>query len=154
MLNRLKNILAAGPAAEPAAEHERIQVATCVVLLEMAHADEEFHEMEAHLIRDLLQHRFDLSAEAAAELMALARREREESLDLFRFTRQINDGFTREEKQEIMEALWRIVYADGVLDKFEDFLVRKLATLLRLSHGKMIEAKLKVLDEVGRENLR
>ena len=46
------------------------------------------------------------------------------------------------------------LYADGVLDKFEDYLMRRLVKLLGLSHSQMIEAKVKVLDEVGRENIR
>jgi uncharacterized tellurite resistance protein B-like protein len=148
MLNRIKSLLAGGPAAEPTRERERIQVATCVVLLEMAHADEEFHEMEEGLVRDLLGRKFDLPEADVTELIELARQERSASLDLFQFTRRINDEFSRAEKLEIMEALWRIVYADGVLDKHEDYLVRQLATLLRLSHPEMIEAKVKVLDEL------
>ena len=148
MLNRIKTLLASGPSAEPEAEHERIQVATCVLLLEMAHTDGEFHAMEGALIQDLLQHKFDLSETATAELMEYARQERETSLDLYQFARQINENFTLEEKLEVMDVLWRIIYADGVLDKYEDYLVRQLATLLRLSHRQMIDAKVKVLDEV------
>ena len=50
-----------------------------------------------------------------------------------------------------MEALWRIVYADGVLDKHEDALARQLTTLLRISPKKSIELKVKVLDEIKPE---
>jgi uncharacterized tellurite resistance protein B-like protein len=148
MLNRIKTLLASGPSAEPEAEHERIQVATCVLLLEMAHTDGEFHSMEGTLIQDLLQHKFDLSEKATDELMEYARQEREASLDLYQFAKQINENFTLDEKLEMMDVLWRIIYADGVLDKYEDYLVRQLATLLRLSHRQMIDAKVKVLDEI------
>lgn len=151
MLNRIKTLLASGPAADPEAEHERIHVATCVLLLEMAHTDGEFHAMEGTLIQDLLRHKFDLSEQATAELMEYARQEREVSLDLYQFARQINENFTPDEKLEMMEVLWRIIYADGVLDKYEDYLVRQLATLLRLSHRQMIDAKVKVLDEIRPE---
>jgi len=148
MLNRIKSILGGGPAREPAQEHERIQVATCVVLLEMAHADEEFHEMEGTLVRDLLQRKFDISDQDVSELIEFAREQRQESLDIFQHTRLIKAHFTRPEKMEMMEALWRLIYADGVLDKYEDYLVRQLATLLGLAHDEMIEAKVKVLDEI------
>ena len=148
MLNRIKTLLAAGPPAEPETAHERIQVATCVLLLEMAHTDGEFHAMEGTLIQDLLQQKFDLSERATAELMEYARQESEASLDLYQFARQINENFTLDEKLEMMDVLWRIIYADGVLDNYEDYLVRQLATLLRLSHRQMIDAKIKVLDEV------
>lgn len=148
MLKRIKSLLTSGPSSEPPTEHERIQVATAALLLEMAHADEEFREMEQQIIRDLLQRRFELSEDAAGELMELAQEKRKESLDLFHFAREINRDFTPEEKLEVMEVLWRVVYADGVLDKYEDYLIRKLASLLRLSHRQMIEAKLKVLGEL------
>jgi uncharacterized tellurite resistance protein B-like protein len=148
MFDRLRKLLTGGPAQEERQEHERVQVATCVLLLEMAHADDEFQEMEELLIRDLVQRKFELSAECAAELIEFAQEQRKESLDLHQFARQINADFTIEEKEEVMEAIWRIVYADGVLDQHEDYLVRKIASLLRLSHRQMITAKVKVLDEV------
>lgn len=148
MYDRLKSLLAGGPAPQVRQERERIQVATCALLLEMAHSDETFHDLEALLIRDLLQRKFDLSEELAAELMQFAQQERESRLDLFGFAREINQSFTREEKLDVMDVLWRIVYADGVLDKYEDNLVRRLATLLRLSHREMIDAKVRVLDDM------
>lgn len=148
MLNRIKSLLGGGPAAEPAQEHERIQVATCVVLLELAHADEEFHDMEETLVRDLLQHKFDISDQDVGELMEFARTQRQKSLDIFQHTWLIKAHFTRPEKMELMEALWRLIYIDGVLDKYEDYLVRQLATLLGLAHDEMIAAKVKVLDDI------
>lgn len=148
MLDRLKSLLGSGPARDPQVEHERLQVATAALLLEMAHTDEAFHDMEGVLIRDLLQKKFALSEESAAELIQYAQQERETSLDLFGFAKHINQSFSREEKLEVMEGLWRVIYADGVLDKYEDYLVRKMATLLRLSHREMIDLKVKVLDEI------
>jgi uncharacterized tellurite resistance protein B-like protein len=148
MFDRLRTLLSGGPAQKQKQEHERVQVATCVLLLEMAHADDEFQDMEGLLIRDLLQQKFELSAEYAAELLEFAQQQRQESLDLFQFARQINADFSVEEKEEVMEVIWRIVYADGVLDQHEDYLVRKIATLLRLSHRQMIAAKVKILDEI------
>ena len=148
MLDRLKSLLGSGATRDPQEKQERLQVATAALLLEMAHTDEAFQPMESIVIRDLLQKKFDLSAESAAELMQYAQQARETSLDLFGFARQINESFSREEKFEVMEGLWRVIYADGVLDKYEDYLVRKLATLLRLSHREMIDLKVKVLDEL------
>ena len=92
--------------------------------------------------------------EARKELIELAGEKSDASIDLHQFTRKINESFTEEEKLQVVRTLWRIVYADGVFDKYEDFLMRRLVTLLRLSHRQMIEAKVRVLDEVGRENIR
>ena len=124
-------------------------MATCALLLEMAHADKSLHELEEQVVHDLLAEKFNLTPEAVAELTEYAQKEREESVDVFRFARVINEHFTIDEKHEVMEALWRIVYADGVLDKHEDALARQLTTLLRISPKKSIELKLKVLDEIN-----
>jgi uncharacterized tellurite resistance protein B-like protein len=115
----------------------------------MAHTDEEFHGAEAALIEDLLHNRFALPPVAVAELIDLAHGERQASPDLYHFAREINENFTIEEKVELIEALWRIVYVDGILDKYEEYLMRQLTKLLRLSHRQMIDAKLKILDEVS-----
>ncbi len=148
MLKLIQNLLGGGAAMSEADEKDRVQVATCVLLLEMAHSDGELHDLEGALIEDLLQKKFSLSAETTAELLQLADGERQSSFDLHQFTRQINENFSIEEKLEVLEGLWRIVYADGVLDKYEEHLMRQLASLLRLSHRQMIDAKLKVRDEV------
>ena len=67
------------------------------------------------------------------------------SVDYWQFARLINENYSTEEKIEIIETLWRIVYVDGKMDKHEDHLIHKLSNLLRLSNNQLIDAKLKVL---------
>lgn len=148
MLNHIKRLLGAAPVETGKTGPERVQVATCALLLEIAQADSELHELEDLLLRDLLERKFNLSPEAVSELVELAEGERLDSPDLYHFAREINNNFSLEEKLAVMDSLWRVVYADGVLDRYEDALVGQIAGLLRLSHRQMIDAKLKVLASV------
>ena len=151
----IKNLISPSePASDKPAAEDRIVVATCVLLLEMARSDGEFHDMEAQVVEDLLARKFEMPPEARKELIEYAGEKGDASIDLHQFTRRINESFSEEEKLQVVRTLWRIVYADGVFDKYEDFLMRRLVTLLRISHRQMIEAKVRVLDEVGRENIR
>jgi len=68
----------------------------------------------------------------------------ERSIDLWKFTNRINQKYSMEEKIRVVETVWDVVYADGKLDKHENYLVHKLANLLHLSHKQLIDAKLKV----------
>jgi uncharacterized tellurite resistance protein B-like protein len=61
------------------------------------------------------------------------------------FARVINDQYTPDEKEALVERLWRIVYVDGKMDQHEHYLMNKLSNLLRLSHKQLIDAKLRVL---------
>ncbi len=147
MLGRIASLLRGGPEAEPQQKHERVQVATCCLLLEVAHADKELHDLEEQTIRDLLAHQFDLDDELISELIEYARGELDASLDLYQFTREINAHFSVEEKYEVMESVWRIIYADGILNRYENALARQIITLLRLDQRKAIDLKVKILDE-------
>ncbi|MEJ2519473.1 MAG: TerB family tellurite resistance protein, partial [Desulfuromonadales bacterium] len=104
-------------------------------------------------LQDLLANTFGLSPAAIAELIEYAQTQREDSSDLFQFAREINAHFSREEKADVMEGIWRVIYADGTLDKYEDALARQLATLLRLDHKDVIDRKLKVLEEIKNQGL-
>ena len=125
---------------------ERIQVATCALLLEVANSDDEFSDIERDNIIQILEKDFKLSDEYAKELMELSDKEREESIDLWHFTNLINEHYSIEEKIKIIEMVWRVIYVDGKLDKYEDHLAHKLSNLLKLTHTQLIDAKLKVRD--------
>ncbi len=69
------------------------------------------------------------------------------SVELFQFTRLIDDAFTPEQKVQVVERLWRIAYADEQVDRLEEHLVRKIANLLHVSHRDYIAAKLAARGE-------
>jgi uncharacterized tellurite resistance protein B-like protein len=148
---KLKNILLKKAEVESEQaeqdEHERVQLATCIILLEVAKSDDEFCSIEKTTITAILKKKFDISSEAVEELMEIAHRKREESVDLWEFTHLVNQNYTKEEKKKIVESAWRVIYADEKLDAYEDHLVHRLATLLQLDHSDLIEAKLKVKYE-------
>lgn len=121
-----------------------VKVAACALLLEIANIDDEFSKQELSEIIEILQRDFGLNKEQADSMMEDAQNELKHSVDLWQFTSLINKNYSRQEKKEVIEMVWQVVYADGVLDKHEDYLVRKLATLLNLRHEDFIEAKLKV----------
>jgi uncharacterized tellurite resistance protein B-like protein len=125
-------------------ELERIQIATCIILLEVAKSDDEFSSIEKTTVTALLREQFKLSPDAVAELIEIANQKREESIDLWQFTNLINRNYTKQEKIKIVEAVWKVIYADKKLDKYEDHFVHKIAQLLQLKHHDLIDAKLKM----------
>jgi uncharacterized tellurite resistance protein B-like protein len=121
-----------------------ILVAVCALLVEMASIDGKFTPAELEAVLSILKEKYGLSREDADDLVAEAARELKESVDLWQFATLINENYGTAEKIELIETLWRIVYVDGRMDRYEHYLMNKLNKLLRLSHRQMIEAKLKV----------
>jgi uncharacterized tellurite resistance protein B-like protein len=150
-LFKLKNMLTKKPEAvlesQEKDETERLQVATCIILLEVAKSDDEFSSIEKATLKAILKKKFEISAEVVEELMEIASKKREESIDLWQFTNLINQNYTKEEKIKIVESAWRVIYADEKLNGYEDHFVHKLAKLLQLDHSELIETKLKIKYE-------
>jgi len=122
-----------------------IYVATCAILLEIADIDGEFDDSERQNIISIFKDKYNLSDDEISSLIEASEKELESSIDLWRFTKQINRNYSPEEKKGIIEIIWQVAYADGRLDKHEDYLIHKLAGILNLSHKDLIEAKMKVL---------
>ncbi|MEN8005962.1 MAG: TerB family tellurite resistance protein [Candidatus Krumholzibacteriota bacterium] len=132
------------PAEDKAEDLNHLQVATCALLLEVAHADQDFSEDEEKAIADLVGRRFGLDSDQTAELLHAADSERQKSGDLYQFARLINDSFSRPRKLAVLELLWQVVYSDGVLEAREDALMHKMGTLLGVRHEELMALKLKV----------
>ena len=123
---------------------DHLQVATCALLLEAAHADSDFTEQEEAAIAGMVGARFGLDAGQTDELLHVADEERRKSGDLYQFARLINENFTRARKLAILELLWQVVYSDGVLEAHEDALMHKMGTVLGVRHEELMALKLKV----------
>ncbi|HEO70391.1 MAG TPA: TerB family tellurite resistance protein [Candidatus Hydrogenedentes bacterium] len=149
ILSRVKDLFAAPESTSPQIDSERVRIAACVLLLEVAAADDEFSNAERSRIIAVLRARFDLSQTEAQELIEAAHDHRRLHYDLWHFTRTINEACTPSEKQSIIEEIWRVVYADGELEAHEDYMAHKLARLLNLNHPQLIQAKIraKTLEE-------
>lgn len=128
---------------------ETLRTATAAVLLEIAYADDAMSLPEEQKLLAFLGKRFELSDDRARELLETAEGLRRGSIDHWSTTNMIRKHTTLEERIEIVKTMWRIVYSDGQLHQYEDYLVRKLADLLGLEHHVMIDAKVAVRREIG-----
>ncbi|MEL6342603.1 MAG: TerB family tellurite resistance protein [Myxococcota bacterium] len=132
-----------GDERRPPDEHD-VRVATCALFVEMASIDGEFSAQETAQILDGLKSRYGLPEEHARTLLDQAQREAAQSIDLWTFTNRINEYYSTDEKLQIVEILWNIVFADGRMDDHEHYLMSKLVGLLRLEHGQVFGMKAKI----------
>jgi len=146
MLNAIKSFFESNmlqDESKGSTEHS-LKLATAALMIEMMRMDDHIHDDEELAMISLVQDKFQLTDEETNEIISLAKLELENSTDYFQFTSLINDQFSYAEKIHIIELLWQLAYADGALDKDEEYLVRKISELLYVSHSDFISTKLKV----------
>lgn len=120
---------------------QRLHVAACALLLEIAYADDYFSDAERTHICAVMQRHFNLDEETAESLIELAEAERARAIDLYQFTALIRDSYDLGQKSLLAEIMWGLVLADGAVQRHEGYMLRKIANLLDLEPGYLSTAR-------------
>jgi len=109
---------------------DEFHLAAAVLLVYAATSDADFNESEKSQIEWLCETKFELTSEEAHALMEAAGHEVDESVQLLKFTRTIKDGFSYDERINLIEMLWEVVYADQFVHANEAQLMRRISGLI------------------------
>lgn len=120
---------------------EKRRLACAALLIEVATIDRHFDEREVATMHSILQEKFGITKEECATLTELAKSEFEDASSTYQFTRLVNDHCSYEEKYAVVKDMWTIAWADGELDKYEEYIIRKVSELIYVAHGDFIRAK-------------
>lgn len=105
-------------------------LAAAALLVHAASVDDRFDDAERAKIAQLIETRLALSVEEAQALLAAAETAAGEAVQILSFTRAVKDRFSYDERIELIEMLWEVVYADGHVDEFESQLMRRIGGLI------------------------
>ena len=130
---------------------DELQLAAAALLVEAARMDGDVADAELDTIHMLLRERFALSDAEASALLAAARDSAEAAAELWSYARVIKDRFDAEERIALVEMLWEVAYADGVLHDYEAHLLRRIAGLIYVSDRDRGAARKRVLARLGLE---
>jgi uncharacterized tellurite resistance protein B-like protein len=130
MLSLLRR-LAAPPSPEPLAPHDA-RLALAALMVRVARTDNNYTEAERRRIDRVLGDTYGLTVAEAESLRADAEAAEAQAPDTVRFTRLIKDAVPHEERESVVEALWRVAAADGI-NADEHGLMRLVANLVGVS---------------------
>ena len=145
MIKRIKDLLSNFSNQEEEIKDEKISSldkACSALLIEVAYADKIFDESEINSLKESLKETYNINEEIINELISDAKKTVDESTSLYEYTRVVNDEFDYSDKLELLSRIWKLAFADGNLDKYEDHLIRKISDLIHISHSDFIKIKL------------
>ena len=144
--NLFKSSMSPSPDADRAESAPDIRLAACVLLLELAQADNELADDERQHLESAIRRQYGLGQAEAEKLLELAQEARDEAIDLWQFTNLIAEHYSLGQKMVLAEIMWGLAYSDGELAEKEDYLIRKICNLLRLEPGYLTEARKRAGD--------
>ena len=140
----MRTLQAPAPQRDP---DPRLSVA--VLLVEAARQDDTFDAKERAVIEQLLARQFGLSAEECRALTDAAEKRVGEMVQIHGHTSEVFESTTPSERIRLIEMLWEVAYADGVLDPEEDLLIRRIAGLIAVEDRERVLARRRVATKLG-----
>lgn len=143
MLNKLKQMIDRFTTNEDDRQptFEDHKLATAALLVHATHIDGETDLEEQAKLREILRTRYELDDEQVVVLIRFGEHSEQQAVDLYGFTRRISRELAPEERLRIIEMLWEIVFADGIVHEFEENLVWRVAELLHVPSRERIRLR-------------
>lgn len=150
MLDRIKAFLSA-PQSDEGRRFDDLEIAVAALLVRAATTDADFGDEEREAIRRIVAETFSLSPVDIDRLIAVAEGEEAETMDLFRWAQAIKRAYDEDKRIALIEKMWEVVYADGILDDFEANLLRRVAGLIYVPDRESGQARQRVMARLGIE---
>jgi uncharacterized tellurite resistance protein B-like protein len=147
LLDAIKSFFGASMAPESPDEEideSDVRLAACALLIEIAHADDDFTSDERQHLMSAIRRQYGLDEERAEELIRLAEDARADAVDLWQFTKLIKSTYSLGQKMVLLEVMWGLVYSDGELSSHEESLMRRVCHLLDVAPGYLSDVKKRV----------
>jgi len=122
-------------------DDDQLQLATCILLIEVSKSDDDYDVDEQKKIKSLLQKKFEMSKDEIENIYALCDKEHDRMTSLFEWTDIINKECNYEQKCIIIGFMWDIAFIDSKIDKYEDLTIRKVSDLIHVKHKDFISLK-------------
>lgn len=132
--------------------HSELNLAVAALLVEAAMMDGTFDTTERAMIERLIVEHLSLETEDAKSLIADAEARVRDSVEMWGFVHKVKDAYAYEDRVEMMEMLWQVVYADGELHDYEANLMRRIAGLIYVEDRDSGHARKRALARLGLED--
>jgi uncharacterized tellurite resistance protein B-like protein len=135
-------------------EHERqspavskLQLATAALLTRVATVHIEMSQARRAKLHAVLRSHFDLDDPATAMLLEESAAVDRTAVDLYRFTRQLNQFLNDESRRRLVRMMWEVVYADGRVNELEDNIIWRVADLLGVTTRQRVELRQQIAPD-------
>ncbi len=117
------------------------RLATAALLTRVATVHRDMSEARQNMIHAVLKARFGLDDQTTALLIEDSAAVDRNAVDLYHFTRLLNETLDDEGRQQTVRMMWEVAYADGRANEYEANLIWRAADLLGVSTRQRVELR-------------
>ncbi|MCL7944954.1 TerB family tellurite resistance protein [Marinobacter sp. ATCH36] len=141
MIERLKNLFGSSEDEPTQPDNHQLAIAATALMVQLSRVDNDEDQQELKTIIECAVRAHQVTREEAEDILQDALSHADDATSLYEFTGLINEQLSQEEKQVLLESIWRVAFADGRIDKYEEHMIRRMADLLHLNHREFMQAR-------------
>ncbi len=118
-----------------------IELTAAVLAYEIARIDGDVSEKELDLLMDEISIISRKVNKNESEILNIIEIYSKDSVSFYEFVEDINKNYSKHEKFTLLKFMWKIAFADGVLDVNEEKLIRRVADLIHIKDLDVLKLK-------------
>ncbi|RMA78888.1 TerB family tellurite resistance protein [Umboniibacter marinipuniceus] len=132
---------------QPTPTSRDVESASAALMIMLAIADSHFDDRERQMVVKLIKERSELDDAELNMLISEAEQAATSATSIYEFSQQLNKVLVYEDRVKVVRGMWEVAYADGVIDKYEEHLIRRVCDLMYVSHQDFIQTRNSVRDQ-------
>ena len=133
--------------AQPTPTSRDVESASAALMIMLAIADSHFDDRERQMVVKLIKERSELDDAELNMLISEAEQAATSATSIYEFSQKLNKVLVYEDRVKVVRGMWEVAYADGVIDKYEEHLIRRVCDLMYVSHQDFIQTRNSVRDQ-------
>ena len=122
-------------------ESFELELTAAVLAYEIARSDGEISESELEVLLSEIKKIAINVGKTEQDILNIIEEYSKNSISFHEFIADINKDFSKHEKHELIRFLWKVAYADNILDIHEERLIRRIADLINIKDIHVLKLK-------------
>ena len=118
-----------------------IELTATILAYEIARADGEISEVELSILQEEINKIASKVKKNKNEIFKIVENFSNNSVSFHEFIEDINKNYAKEEKHELIRFLWKVAYADLILEVNEEKLIRRIGDLIHIKDIEVLRIK-------------
>ncbi len=118
-----------------------IELTAAVLAYEIARIDGNISKEELNILMDEIKNISKKVNKDELAILNIIKIYSSDSVSFYEFVEDINKNYSKDEKMSLLSFMWRIAYADGILDVDEERLIRRLADMIKIKDLDVLKLK-------------